>query len=83
MQYQVDFKPQAQKDLRRLSKTGSTRVLDALLKLQDNLAGDVKRLTNFAPEYRLRVGDYRVLFEIEDGDRIVSYAVRHRRDAYR
>lgn len=83
MQYQVDFKPQAQKDLRRLSKTGSTRVLDALLKLQDNLAGDVKRLTNFAPEYRLRVGDYRVLFEIEDGDRIVIYAVRHRRDAYR
>lgn len=83
MQYKVEIKPQAQKDLRRLSKTESTRVLDALLKLQDNLAGDVKRLTNFAPEYRLRVGGYRVLFEIEDGDRIVVYAVRHRRDAYR
>lgn len=83
MQYKVDFKPQAQKDLHRLSKTESTRVLDALLKLQDNLSGDVKRLTNFAPEYRLRVGNYRVLFEIEDGDRIVVYAVRHRRDTYR
>ena len=83
MHYKVAFKPRAQKDLHHLSKTESTRVLDALLKLQDNLAGDVKRLTNFAPEYRLRVGNYRVLFEIEDGDQIVVYAVRHRRDVYR
>jgi len=31
----------------------------------DNLSGDVKRLSDSTPEYRLRVGDYRVLFEIE------------------
>jgi len=48
----------------------------------DCVAGDVKRLTNFTPEYRLRVGDYRVLFEIEDGT-IIVYRVRHRREAYR
>jgi mRNA interferase RelE/StbE len=35
------------------------------------------------PEYRLRVGDYRVLFEIENKLRIVVYRVRHRREAYR
>jgi mRNA-degrading endonuclease RelE of RelBE toxin-antitoxin system len=34
-----------------------------------DLAGDVKRLSNMTPSFRLRVGDYRVLFEIE-GDRI-------------
>lgn len=83
MQYQVDIKPQAEKDIRRLSKTDRIRVLDALLKLQDNLAGDVKRLTNFTPEYRLRVGDYRALFEIEAENRIVVYRVRHRREVYR
>jgi hypothetical protein len=33
--------------------------------LQNNLDGDVKRLTNFTPEYRLRVGNYRILFEVE------------------
>jgi mRNA interferase RelE/StbE len=49
--------------------------------LQDNLAGDVKKLTNFTPEYRLRVGDYRVLFEIE-GAIVVVYRVLHRKDAY-
>ncbi len=33
--------------------------------MSNDLKGDVKRLTNSTPEYRLRVGDYRVLFEIE------------------
>ncbi|MFB2880390.1 type II toxin-antitoxin system RelE family toxin [Floridanema aerugineum] len=42
---------------------------------------DVKRLTNFTPEYRLRVGDYRVLFEIEDNI-ILVYRIKHRSDAY-
>ena len=61
----------------------ATRIADALEALADGLKGDVKRLTGFTPEYRLRVGDYRDLFEIEDGTRIVVYRVRHRRDAYR
>lgn len=52
-------------------------------KLCDNLAGNVKRLTNFTPEYRLRIGDYRVLFEVEETSRVVVYRVRHRREAYR
>ena len=34
--------------------------------MENDLAGDVKKLTNFTPEYRLSVGNYRVLFEIED-----------------
>jgi len=50
--------------------------------MSDHWRGDVKQLTNFTPEYRLRVGDYRVLFEIE-GAKIVVYRVRHRREAYR
>ncbi len=36
-----------------------------------------------APEYRLRVGQFRVLFEVEDGIRIVVYRIVHRREAYR
>ena len=45
------------------------------------MAGDVKRLKNMTLAYRLRVGEYRVLFEVE-GDRIIVYRVRHRREAY-
>lgn len=58
-----------------------SRVLSKIELMQNNLAGDVKRLTNYTPEYRLRVGDYRVLFEIE-GDVLVIYRVKHRKDAY-
>jgi mRNA interferase RelE/StbE len=69
--------------MRRLSKSDRERVFDALDRLQNDLTGDVKRLTNFTPEYRLRVGNYRLVFEIEDRSRVVIYHVRHRRDAYR
>jgi mRNA interferase RelE/StbE len=50
--------------------------------MQDNLAGDVKKLTNFTPEYRLRVGDYRILFEVEQ-TQVVVYRVKHRREVYK
>lgn len=53
----------------------------ALEKLQNNLSGDVKRLTNFIPEYRLRVGNYRVLFEVES-DSVVIYRILPRGEIY-
>ena len=83
MRYQVELKPRARKDLRRIPKPDAARVVDALEKLEDDLTGDVKRLAAFAPEYRLRVGDYRVLFEIRESNRVVVYRVRHRRESYR
>jgi mRNA interferase RelE/StbE len=49
--------------------------------MENNLAGDVKKLTNFTFEYRLRVGNYRVLFEIEDTN-IVIYRVKPRDKVY-
>ena len=83
MQFAVELKPRARKDLRRIAKVDLVRIFDALEMLKDDLADDVKRLTNFTPEYRLRVGDYRVLFEIEQTNRVVVYRVRHRREVYR
>jgi mRNA interferase RelE/StbE len=50
--------------------------------LSDDLKGDVKRLTNFSPEYRLRIGSYRVLFELEEST-VIVYRVLHRRESYR
>ncbi|MBN1863569.1 MAG: type II toxin-antitoxin system RelE/ParE family toxin [Victivallales bacterium] len=83
MKYAIGLKPRAKKDLRRIQKQDATQIVDALELLKDDLSGDVKRLTNFTPEYRLRVGQYRVLFEIEDDRDIVVYRIAHRRDAYR
>jgi len=83
MKYTVEIKPRAIKDLKCIHREDAARVLAALKGLETNLAGDVKRLTDFSPEYRLRVGRYRVLFEIEDQERVVIYRIVHRREAYR
>ncbi|WP_414858387.1 type II toxin-antitoxin system RelE family toxin [Phormidesmis priestleyi] len=56
-------------------------MLEKVELLQDDLQGDVKHLTDFTPEYRLRVGDYRILFEIEEAE-LVIYRIRHRSKAY-
>ena len=57
------------------------RVSGKIAGLADGLQGDVKRLRNFAPRYRLRVGDWRVLLDIE-GDCVVVHHVSHRSEAY-
>jgi mRNA interferase RelE/StbE len=80
--YDLRFKPRSVKDLKKLPAELRRRIIEKVAEMTEDLAGDVKQLTNFTPEYRLRVGDYRVLFEIE-GNTIVVYRVRHRREAYR
>lgn len=82
MVYALQFKPRIEKDLRSLGAEDRERVLTAIERLGMDLTGDVKRLTNFTPEYRLRVGDYRVLFEVVERT-VVVYRVLHRREAYR
>ena len=82
MKYEVRFKPRAIKDIEGLPAPTQGRILARIEEMSDDLKGDVKRLTNFTPEYRLRVGDFRVLFEIE-GETIIIYRIRHRREAYR
>ena len=64
-----------------MSPDVSRRIRSKINRLTDDLAGDVKRLTNFSPEYRLRVGDWRVLFNIV-GDLISIELVSHRSEAY-
>ena len=82
IKYDFRFKPGASKDIAALPSRLQARVLARIENLSDNLKGDVKQLTDFTPEYRLRVGDYRVLFEVEEKT-IVVYRVRHRREVYR
>ena len=64
-----------------IDRSDGRRIIEKIRVLRNDLTGNVKRLTNFTPEYRLRVGSYRVLFEVE-GEKVVIYRVRHRKDAY-
>lgn len=82
MKYKLEFKPRAVKDLKELSVADQVRLLKRIENLENDLEGNVKRLTNVTPDFRLRVGYYRVLFEVKE-DRVIIYRVRHRKDAYR
>jgi mRNA interferase RelE/StbE len=54
----------------------------SLENLKNNLTGNVRHRTDSTAEFRLRVGPYGILFEI-NGDDVIVYRMRHRRDAYR
>jgi mRNA interferase RelE/StbE len=81
LKYEATLKPKAIKDLAQLPSNIQRRILEKVELLQDDLQGDVKHLTDFTPEYRLRVGDYRSLFEIEEAE-LVIYRIRLRSKAY-
>lgn len=82
MKYRVSLKPKAEKDLKAMTPQDRRRVVERFRLLEDNLSGDVKRLTNFQPEYRMRAGDWRVLFEVAK-DEVIVYRIMHRREVYR
>jgi len=74
---------QSRAELRAIEQVTALRILHSLARLIFTGEGDVERLQNIdPPEFRLRVGDYRVRFhELSDSVEILS--VRHRREAYR
>lgn len=60
------------------------QVYDALVKLGDNPLPPQSKKLQGSLGYRLRVGDYRVLYELDKLNQVIAiYAVRHRREAYR
>lgn len=82
MKYEIEIRKRAEKDLASIPQSAAQRIAEAIFDLEDGSTVGVKKLTNNTPEYRLRVGDYRVLFEISK-DKIIIYRILHRKEAYR
>ncbi len=64
-----------------MSPEVSRRIINKVEWMRHGRSGDVKRLKAFVPNYRLRVGDWRVLFEINRNS-IIVHEVKHRSEAY-
>jgi len=82
--YSIRIRESAAKELRRVSKPDRARIVAAIDRLTETprlgaaLKGGLRGLR------RLRVGDYRVVYEVRDDELIVLVVrVAHRRDAYR
>lgn len=83
MNYAVLFKPSADRELQKLPPQIKDRVIRQLEALENTprLVGYKKLKAR--PGYRIRVGDYRVIYAIDDGAHIVRIlAIGHRRDVY-
>ena len=83
--YRVIVARSARKELERLPRAVSDRVLDALERLQEQPRPlGSKKLRGSEDLWRVRIGDYRVVYAIADDRRVVDVLViRHRRDVYR
>lgn len=83
--YSIRLKRSVEKDLRRVPGAQLPRVLSAIdqLALDPHPRGAVK-LSGAEVLYRVRVGDYRIIYEVDTVAREVTiHYLRHRREAYR
>lgn len=83
--YEIRFTPAAARDIRSLPHDVARRVVRAIDKLaEDPRPNGVRKLEGSDPLYRIRVGDYRVIYDIQDDELLVLVVrTRHRRDVYR
>lgn len=85
MNYRIILTASAVKDRKRIDGIVRVRIDRALQELQSEpRPKGVKKLTAKQNDWRIRVGDYRILYEIDDEQSLVTvWRIAHRRDVYR
>jgi len=83
--YKVIFKPSVEKDLRSLPQEAVKRILKRIEALKnDPIPRQSVKLSGAEQLWRIRVGEYRVIFGIDKAYlQVVVHHVRHRREVYR
>ena len=82
MKYRLVYTNRAVKDIKCLDSATKERIGKTLLRYQEDPLQHAERLTDSKlGDYRFRIGDYRVIFDIE-GNEIVVLRVGHRREIY-
>ena len=83
--YNVVFKPSVERDLRSLPKTVVARILKQIEVLRKNpFPGHSVKLVGAEQLYRIRVGDYRIVYAIDkEAQEMMVHYIRHRREVYR
>jgi mRNA interferase RelE/StbE len=85
MSHQIIIPKPVQKQLDELPVSMQDRILEKILSLAENpRPSGTKKLKGYENEYRVRVGDYRVRYEVDDRQAtVVILNCKHRKDAYR
>ena len=84
MTYRIELRPAAAKALRKLDKQAQRRIQGVLTLLAENPIPPTATPLVGRPAWRVRTGDYRILYHVDDGVLLIAVvAVGHRREAYR
>ncbi len=83
MDYNIEYDPKALKQLKKLDKSVAKLLLDGIEEFASNpVLTKIKKLkTPFDGAYRLRIGDYRVIF-YQENEFILISKIAHRKDVY-
>ena len=83
MRFNIIYKASVERDLKRLTKVEARRILQGIERHLAEKAGAYPVLKGrFAGLRRFRVGDYRVIYAMNESNAIILH-IRHRREAYR
>ncbi len=79
----IYIRKSAIKDLKKIDGQNKEKINSGICELKKfpAVSGE-KKLTNFEPSYRLRVGDYRILFDVSE-NMIEIGRILHRKDSYK
>ncbi|MEO0114244.1 MAG: type II toxin-antitoxin system RelE/ParE family toxin [candidate division WOR-3 bacterium] len=83
--YEVYLERAAEKDLKRLSAVDFYRIISRIKSLSnDPRPWDCRKIVGSKSDWRIRIGDYRIIYEIDEKAKAVRVMrVRHRREVYR
>lgn len=87
MSYNILLSKKSEKQLSKISKNEQlliARAISELASFSKKTSRNIKKMKTSFPGYRKRVGNYRILFEVDEGEgKIIIYKIGHRRDIYR
>jgi mRNA interferase RelE/StbE len=83
--YEVVLERRAERDIKRLPEETFYRIVPQLKALSENpRPPGCRKITGSKNDWRVRVGDYRIIYEIDEREKAVKVMrIRHRRDVYR
>lgn len=83
--YNIEFKHSVEKDIRKIPKSNVPVIIEKIKPLSSNpFPSGIVKLRNTENIYRLRAGDYRIVYQVlTDSKKVIIHYIRHRKDAYR
>jgi len=79
--FKIIYSEPAKEDLDALPVKFAAQIVKKIRRLENGLLGDIKRLKEHDVSYRLRMGDFRILFDVVK-DVIIVQRIKNRKEAY-